>query len=101
MTAAVWTLGAETDVQTIYERLETWEEGTGDSFYAEVCSCVNLLTGFPMIGPVVYRSRVRRVLVFNRNYGLFYIPEDRGIIIHALLDLRQSPNAIRRRLEKI
>ena len=101
MTSAVWTLGAEADVQAIYERLDSWEEGTGDVFYAEVLASVHLLAAFPHIGPVVHRGNVRRVLVFNRNYGLFYIPEGRGIIIHALLDLRQSPKEIRRRLEGI
>ena len=56
MTGEVWTLGAEADVQAIYERLETWEEGTGDRFYAEVLTCVDLLTVFPQIGPVVHRK---------------------------------------------
>ncbi len=101
MTAAVWTLGAEADVQRLYERLETWEEGTGDRFYEEVLSSVRLLESFPHIGSVVHRGRVRRVLVFNRNYGLFYVSEPRGIILHALLDLRQNPKAIMKRLREI
>ena len=29
---AVWTLGSEVDVQRLYERLESWEEGMGDRF---------------------------------------------------------------------
>jgi plasmid stabilization system protein ParE len=101
MTGVVWTLGAEADVQAIYERLESWEEGTGDRFYSEVLTGVGLLTAFPRIGPIVHCDKVRRVLVFNRNFGLFYVPENRGIVIHALLDLRQNPKAIDRRLEGI
>ena len=98
---AVWTLGAEADVQAIYERLEDWEEGIGDRFYDEVLSSVNMLEAFPMIGPIVHGDKVRRVLVFNRHYGLFYAIEDRGIILHALLDLRQDPNAVERRFRRI
>lgn len=30
----VWILGAEVDVQHLYERLEAWDEGSGDRFYA-------------------------------------------------------------------
>lgn len=97
MNPAVWTLGAESDVQAIYERLETWEEGTGDRFYEEVLASVRLLEAFPDAGAIVYAGKVRRVLVFNRNYGLFYVPETRGLVIHALLDLRQNPEQIRRR----
>lgn len=101
MTAAVWTLGAEADVQRLYERFETRDEGTGDRFYEEVLSSVRLLESFPHIGSVVHRGKVRRVLVFNRNYGLFYVSEPRGIILHALLDLRQNPKAIMKRLREI
>ena len=101
MTGVVWTLGAEADVQAIYERLETWEEGTGDRFYAEVLTGIGLLMAFPQIGPIVHCDKVRRVLVFNRNFDLFDVPGCRGIIIHALLDLRQNPKTIRRRLEGI
>ncbi len=98
---AVWTLGAEADVQRVYERLESWEEGVGDRFYAEVLSSVSLLEAFPLIGPVVHRDKVRRVLVYSRHYGLFYVAEDRGVVLHALLDLRQNPKTLTRRLREI
>lgn len=98
---AVWTLGAEADVQRVYERFELLEEGTGDRFYAEVLSSVRLLEAFPHIGPAVYRGKVRRVLVFNRHHGLFYTVEGRRVILHALLDLRQNPALIMRRLRSI
>ncbi len=98
---ALWTFGGEADVQRIYERLESWEEGAGDRFYDEVLSSVEVLEAFPHIGPVVHRGKVRRVLVFNRHYGLFYVVESRGIVLHALLDLRQDPHTIMRRLRDV
>ncbi len=101
MREVVWTLGAEAGVQFLYERLETWQEGLGDRFYAELLASIQLLEAFPQIGPVVFQGRVRRVLVFNRNYGLFYALEPRGIVVHALLDLRQDDRTISRRLAGI
>lgn len=43
---AVWTLGAEADVQQLYERFETLGEGAGDRFYTEVLSSVRRLEAF-------------------------------------------------------
>lgn len=97
MSETIWTLGADMDVQSIYERLEKLEEGMGDRFYAEVLEDLNLLESFPEIGSLVYADKVRRVLVFNRNYGLYYVVEKNRLVIHALLDLRQDPDQIRRR----
>lgn len=94
-------LGAEADAQRIYEHHENREEGAGDRFFDEVLSSVRLLEAFPEIGPVVHRGKVRRVLVFNRHYGLFYVAERRGVVLHALLDLRQDPTAIMRRLKDV
>jgi hypothetical protein len=59
---------------------------------------VKLLESLPELGPVVFGNRLRRVLVFNRLYGLFYVVEPRGVILHALLDLRQDPEQIQRRI---
>lgn len=73
MIEAVWTLAAEADVQQLYEQLELREEGSGDRFYHEVLSSVRLLECFPEMGPVVFSDRVRRMLVVNHHYGLYYV----------------------------
>ena len=101
MRELLWTLGAEADVQRVYERLEGWEEGAGDRFYAEVLTVLDMLRSHPGIGPVVHGGKVRRVLVFNRNYGIHYVVEGRRVVLHALLDLRQDPREIRRRLDQL
>jgi plasmid stabilization system protein ParE len=98
---AVWTLSAEADAQRLYEQQENGGEGAGDYFFEEVLSSVQLLEAFPEIGPVVHRGNIRRVLVFKRHFGLFYVVESRGIILHALLDLRQDPQSIMQRLRSI
>lgn len=81
--------------------MELLDEDMGDRSYDEVLASIRLLEAFPKIGPVVHRGIVRRVLVFNRHYGLFYVIENRGLILHALLDLRQDPRSVRRRIEDL
>jgi len=97
----VWTLAAESDVQTIYEEFERREEGKGDILYAEVLRVTRLLADHPMLGASLGEGRFRRVLVYNRHYGLYYVPEVRGIILHAFLDLRRDPEMIARRLRDL
>lgn len=55
------------------------------------------LAGVPSIGPV-YTGRFRRLVLSGTPFGLFYCLEPRRLVISALLDLRQSPEAIRSRL---
>ena len=101
MSEEVRTLGFELDVQSIYERLDLWEEGTGETFYSHVLKTIEVLLRNPLLGKVVFADRVRRILVYNRNYGLFYTVEPRGIVLHALLDLRTNPERIGHRLRQI
>ena len=97
----VWTLSADLDLQVIYERLDIHKPGIGDQFFEAVLEKTRQLQMFPRIGPVVHRGFIRRVLVFERCYGLFYSVESRGIILHAILDLRRNPEHIEQRLAQI
>lgn len=96
----VWTLAADLDLQAIYERIDLRNPGAGELFFEAVLEKTGQLQMFPRIGPVVHRGFVRRVLVFERHYGLFYSVESRGIILHALQDLRQNPERIEERLRQ-
>ena len=101
MKDVVWTLAAEADVQEIYERLELREEGFGDAFYADMLHVTRLSAQFPELGTSLNHRRLRRVLLHNRHYGLFYVSEARCVVLHALFDLRQRPAMIERRLRGI
>ena len=101
MMEIVWTLAADLDLQAIYERIEFDRPGTGDLFFEAVLEKTRQLQMFPRIGPLVHRGFIRRVLVFERCYGLFYSVESRGIILHAMLDLRRNPEHIEERLGEI
>jgi hypothetical protein len=52
---------------------------------------------FPESGPVVHRD-YRKLLVPGFPYGIFYTIEPRGIFISGVMDNRQDPVAIIRRL---
>ncbi|HSI11493.1 MAG TPA: type II toxin-antitoxin system RelE/ParE family toxin [Chthoniobacter sp.] len=101
MMEVVWTLGVDLDLQSIYQRLEVQSSGSGDRFFEALLEKIGQLQVFPQIGPVVHRGFIRRVLVFGRHYGLFYSIESRGIILHALEDLRGAPERIAQRLRQI
>lgn len=101
MMEVVWTMDADADVQAIYEWLDLHNPGAGDQFFETLVEKTEQLQQFPQIGPVVYRGFIRRVLVFKRHYGLFYSVETRGIILHAVEDLRRDPERIAKRLRQV
>jgi plasmid stabilization system protein ParE len=101
MKEPVWTQIFEADVQEIYERFEIWHEDSGDAFYADVLETVATLCDHPLIGSIVRGENVRRMLVYRCNFGIFYVVEDRRLILHRLLDLRQDPDRIEYYLSQI
>jgi hypothetical protein len=52
---------------------------------------------FPLSAPA-FHERYRRTLVPGFPYGIFYSVEGRRIIVAGVMDLRQNPETIRRRL---
>ena len=97
MTTVLALSGAESQLIDLYNKFEDWREGLGDSFdndYRDACS---MLATHPEIGPR-YEGRLRRLLMLKWQIGLFYAIEGNRVLIHAALDVRQSPENIRRRL---
>ena len=103
----VWTVGAERDLlghhQRIFNSLNEDDDLISTVLEKPLKSSLQLLRDHPEIAPRVRRApRIRRRLLGpGSRYGLFYTVETRGIIIHALLDLRQDPQMIRKRLREI
>src|SRR5690348_5311510 len=91
-------VGAEADVQSAYEHLESFIEGAGDPFLREVDRCISLLARYPLIGRP-HRGAHRKLLVSGSPYGVFYVVYPTRVVIVAVLDLRQDPEAIDRRLQ--
>ncbi len=100
----VWTAGAERDLLEIYCRLFDAFDGDSDLIShvlrRPLHSALGLIMQHPEAGAKVKRTKgVRRWLLGpQRRYGLFYVVESRGIVIHAILDMRQDPETIWKRL---
>ncbi len=88
-------LGAEIEIQNAYERCADWPQA--ERLEEQVLAALHQLGEQPRSGRY-FVGNFRRLVVTHSVYGLFYIVESRRVIVHALLDLRQDPNAIFRRL---
>jgi plasmid stabilization system protein ParE len=91
--------GAEADLLSVYCWYEALDPDLADRFDAAVHTELELLLNQPWIGGR-FRGPYRRLSVRGFScYSIFYVIEDSGrISIAAVLDLRQSPHAILRRL---
>jgi plasmid stabilization system protein ParE len=89
--------GADADVQAAYERRESLREGAGERLLRELDRCAGLLARYPRIGRP-HRGVHRKLLVPDHPYGVFYAVEPSRVVIVAVLDLRQDPEAIEKRL---
>lgn len=93
----VFLLSADADIQTAYERYEDYQEGRGEVFLRHLDASFEYLRNFPLIAPV-FHGNYHRLLVAGFPYGIFYSVEGTRIIVSAIMDLRQNPELIRRRL---
>ena len=97
VTDLVFLFSADADVQTAYNRYEDWQEGRGEVFLRHLDISFAYLRRFPEIAPI-FREPYRRLLVGGFPYGIFYSIEGQRIIVAGVLDLRQDPAAIEKRL---
>ncbi|MFT5467196.1 MAG: plasmid stabilization system protein ParE [Verrucomicrobiales bacterium] len=96
----IWTQGATSDLQEVYERLEERREGLGEEILTELDGKIGLLKLFPEMAKR-YTRRVRRLLFSRRrDFGLFYAINGRRLIVVAVADLRQDPESIARLLKQ-
>ena len=86
----------KSDLSTVSNILT--HEGAGNKLLDQVDSGMRLLRLMPELAPV-YAERYRRLVLRDPRFGIFYIPEPRGIIVHAICDLRQERKAILRHLD--
>jgi hypothetical protein len=49
----------------------------------------------------MYDSPVRRLVIRDGRHGLFYTVEARGVILHAVADLRGNPEELKRRFRRL
>jgi len=95
----VFLFSADEDIQAAYEFYEDCQPGRGEVFMRLLDVGFTYVREFPQVGPV-FKGRYRRVLVPDFPFGIFYSLEGNRIIITAILDLRQDPEVIRKRLKR-
>ena len=93
----IFLLGAEVDIQSAYTRHESFQAGRGLVFMRCLDAGLTLLRTQPHIGRP-YAGPYRRLLVSRFPYGVSYEAQSERLVIAAVMDLRQSPKAIKRLL---
>jgi plasmid stabilization system protein ParE len=67
-----------TSFQAIYERFEERGEGNGDGLFQDLNSALERVCQFPEIGRT-FEPLIRRVLIDQGRYGLFYLAALLGV----------------------
>ena len=91
-------LSADLDIQSAYDYYEDCREGLGIVFMHRLDEAFGQLRIFPESGRIVHGD-YRRLLVPGFPFGVFYTVEPRGVIVSGVLDTRQDPEALMRRLK--
>lgn len=86
-----FTTQADAEFQALYNRF-------GDPFYELIDRTIEQIRTHPESAPV-FEEGIRRIVLRNTPFGLFYGIHGTRIAIVAILDLRQNPDAINRRLD--
>ena len=89
--------GADAELQETFNRFEDFREGFGVEFMTAVDAYLARIATFPEIAPR-YFENIRRQVMHRFPYGIFYEPHPTRILVTAILDLRQNPQKIHRRL---
>jgi toxin ParE1/3/4 len=96
--SVVFLSGADADLQSAFNQFEDYHEGFSVEFMQAVEAHLSRAAKFPLLAPI-YVGKVRRLILRGFPYGVFYEPQATRIIVVAILDLRQDPQYIQRRLQ--
>jgi hypothetical protein len=89
--------GAESDLWAAWTRYEELATGLGTRFDHTVRRGLERLSRFPNSAPI-YAAEFRRMLLRRFDHGIFYRVHGSRLVVVAVLDLRQNPAEINRRL---
>ncbi len=84
----------------VFGEMERFQSGSGERFALKLDAMLQHLRSHPGMAPV-FEPPMRRLVVGNTGYGVFYTSEARGIIIHALVHLSQHPEGIRAKIRRL
>ncbi len=89
---------ATSDLESGYHFYEKQMPGLGDYFLSSLFSDIDSLYLFSGIHPVIFGFH--RMLSKRFPYAIYYRIEQETVVVFAVLDCRQNPSNIRRRLTK-
>ncbi len=81
---------AELEMQDAYNWYEERQEGLGSEFMRCAENCIELIRRHPEIFPVAHRT-IRQGVIRRFPYSIFYIPEDRAIIVLSVFHASRQP----------
>ena len=93
MTEIVLLQGAQSDYLEAYCQY-------GDRFHDEIERAFSQLATFPESAPIFF-GKYRRLVIRHTPFGAFYTVSGERVMIGAILDLRQDPAAILRRMKQV
>ncbi len=97
MPAVILLAGAEADSLDIFMRLEGRNPDAADRFFRRLDKCLAQLALHPESAPA-FEGKFRRLIMRGFPFGIFFPVEGERLFVQAILDLRQNPGHIRRRL---
>lgn len=97
MKELIFLWAADADIQKAFEYYENFQAGRGEVFLQHLDAAVGHLKSFPELAPV-FTASYRRLLVPRFPYGVFYSVVGQRVVVCGVMDLRQDPAAILRRL---
>lgn len=98
MPTVVILAGAEDDTLNLFARLEARNSDSADEFYRHFDAALQQLSMHAESAPL-FAGRIRRLVMHGYPFGVFFTVEGDRLFVQAVLDLRQSPEFIRRRLQ--
>lgn len=85
---------AELDIATAQVSYEMERTGLGVEFRGAVGRAVNLISERPLLYVQVLR-KIRRALLVRFPFGLYYVPEQRRVVVLACIHAQRDPKLIR------
>lgn len=82
--------GAQADLLEAYSRF-------GGGLYEAADAALEQIRQFPESAPVFHRN-YRRKVIYRYPFGIFYDTHGKRLFVKAVLDLRQDPSTILKRL---
>ena len=86
--------GAQGDLLSIYK-------ARGERVYLKADKALGILRVFPEAGPIHFGKNIRRLVVTKTHLGVYYTITGNRVLVGAVLDLRQAPSMIKKRMREL